>query len=122
MDARSITRLLALGRLALGAGLVAAPGRVAGGWVGAVADKHEGQVLVVGLGARDAALGLGALRALSAGHGAPDWIRAGMIADAADLVAAVRARDSLPPLAIPAVVALAGGSLALGAWLQSAVD
>ncbi|MBA3406885.1 MAG: hypothetical protein H0U06_02305 [Solirubrobacterales bacterium] len=122
MDARSITRLLALGRLALGAGLVAAPGRVAGGWVGAVADKPEGQVLVVGLGARDAALGLGALRALSAGHGAPDWIRAGMIADAADLVAAVRARDTLPPLAIPAVVALAGGSLALGAWLQSAVD
>lgn len=122
MDARSITRLLALGRLALGAGLVAAPGRVAGGWVGDVADKPEGQVLVVGLGARDAALGLGALRALSAGHGAPDWIRAGMIADAADLVAAVRARDSLPPLAIPAVVALAGGSLALGAWLQSAVD
>jgi len=122
MNARSITRLLALGRLALGAGLVAAPGRVAGGWVGGVADKPDGQVLVVGLGARDAALGLGALRALSAGHGAPDWIRAGMIADAADLVAAVRARDSLPPLAIPAVVALAGGSLVLGAWLQSAVD
>jgi hypothetical protein len=122
MDARSITRLLALGRLALGAGLIAAPGRVAGGWVGDVADKPEGQVLVAGLGARDAALGLGALRALANGHGAPDWIRAGMIADVADLVAALKARDSLPPLAIPAIVALAGGSLALGAWLQAAVD
>ena len=122
MDARSVTALLAFGRLALGAGLIAVPGRVAGGWVGGVADKPEGQVLVIGLGARDAALGLGALRALSVGHGAPDWIRAGMVADVADLAAAVKARDSLPPLAIPAVVALAGGAFVLGAWLQSAVD
>jgi hypothetical protein len=122
MDARSVTRLLAFGRLALGAGLIAAPGRVAGAWVGGVADRPEGQVLVIGLGARDAALGLGALRALSAGHGAPDWIRAGMIADVADLAAAVKARDSLPSRAIPAVVALAGGAFVLGAWLQSAVD
>ena len=45
-----------------------------------------------------------------------------MLADAADLVATLRARDSLPALAVPAVVALAGGSLVLGAWLQSAVD
>jgi hypothetical protein len=122
MDARSITRLLALGRLALGVGLLAAPGRVAGRWVGEVADRPEGQVLIAGLAARDAALGLGALRALANGHGAPDWIRAGMIADAADLVAVLRARDSLPPLATPAVVALAGGSVVVGAWLQAAVD
>jgi hypothetical protein len=122
MDARSIARLQSLGRLALGAGLVAAPGAVAGGWIGGVADKREAQALAIGLGARDVALALGALRALGAGHGAGGWVRAGMLADAADLVATLRARDRLPALAVPAVVALAGGSLVLGAWLQAAVD
>lgn len=122
MDARSLTRLIALGRLGLGAGLVVLPARVAGPWVGGVADKPQGQVVAIGLGARDAALGLGTLRALRAGHGAPDWIRAGMIADGADLLATLRHRDSLPALAAPAVAVLAGGALVLGAWLQSAVD
>ena len=122
MDARSIARLQSLGRLALGAGLMVVPGAVAGGWVGGVADKREGQALAIGLGARDVALALGALRALGTGHGAGAWLRAGMIADAADLVGTLRARDSLPPLAVPAVAALAGGSLALGAWLQFAAD
>jgi hypothetical protein len=122
MDARSIARLQSLGRLALGAGLVVAPGAVAGSWVGGIADKREGQALAVAVGARDVALALGALRALSAGHGAGSWLRAGMLADGADLVATLRARDSLPPLGAPTVAVLAGGSLLLGAWLQSAAD
>lgn len=122
MDARSIARLQSLGRLALGAGLMLAPGVVAGGWVGGVADKRAGQALAVAVGARDVALALGALRALRTGHGAGPWVRAGMLADAADLVATVRARDGVPALAVPAVAALAGGSLVLGAWLQSAAD
>lgn len=122
MDARAIARLQSLGRLAIGAGLVGAPGAIGGGWVGDVADKRAGQTLAVAVGARDAALALGALRAIRAGHGAGAWIRAGMLADGADLVATLRARDSLPPLAVPTVALLAGGSLVLGAWLQSAVD
>jgi len=122
MDPRSLVRLQALGRIALGGGMALAPGLVAGAWVGGVADKPEGQPLAVGLGARDVALGLGALRALHAGHGAGDWVRAGMVADAADLVATLRARDRLPPLAVPAVTVLAGSSVLLGVWLQSSVD
>jgi hypothetical protein len=122
MDARSIARLQSLGRLGLGAGLMVVPGVVGGGWVGGVADKRDGQALAIGLGARDVALALGALRALGAGRGAGAWVRAGMLADAADLVATLRARDSLPALAVPAVAAIAGGSLLLGAWLQYAVD
>ena len=121
MDARAIARLQALGRLGLGAGLALAPEKLAGAWVGGAADRPGGQTLAIGLGARDAALALGALRALSAGRGAGAWLRAGMVADAADLAATLRARDDLPPLAVPAVAALAGSSLLLGAWLQSAV-
>jgi hypothetical protein len=122
MNARSIARLQALGRALLGGGLVVAPGLVAGGWVGSAADKRPGQALAVGLGARDVAIALGALRAIGSGCGARPWLLAGMVADAADLAGTLRAREELPPLAVPAVAALAGGSLLLGAWLQAALD
>jgi hypothetical protein len=122
MTARTLARLQAYGRVALGGGLVLAPGLVAGGWVGGVADKRDGQALAIGLGARDVALAVGTLRALSSRRPAGPWLRAGIVADAADLVATLRARDALPPLAVPAVAAIAGGSVLLGAYLQSALD
>jgi len=122
MTARTLARLQAAGRAALGAGLAAAPGLVAGAWVGAPADRRPGQALAIGLGARDVALALGTLRALSARRGARPWLRAGIAADLGDLVATLRARDELPPLAVPVVAAVAGGSVLLGAYLQAALD
>ena len=122
MSQRTLARLQALGRLAIGGGLVVAPSVVAGGWVGGVADKRDGQALAIGLGGRDVAIALGTLRALRAGHGAGPWLRAGIVADAADLAGTLRARDQLPPLAVPVVAAIAGGSVLLGAWLQAAAD
>jgi hypothetical protein len=122
MTARTLARLQAAGRLLAGGGLTFAPGVVAGGWVGAAADKRDAQLLAIGLGARDVAIALGTLGALHSRRGASAWLRAGVLADAADLVATLRARDELPPLAVPAVVAIAGGSVLLGAYLQSALD
>ena len=122
MTARTLARLQALGRLGIGAGLVVAPGVVGGAWVGAPADERDGQVLAIGLGGRDVALALGTLRALAAGHGARPWLRAGIVADTADLVATLRARDRLAPVAVPVTVAIAGGSILLGAWLQATAD
>jgi hypothetical protein len=122
MTARTLARLQAAGRLVLGGGLAVAPGLVAGGWVGGAADTRDGQVLAIGLGGRDVAIALGTLRALQARRGAGAWLRAGVIADAADLVATLRARDSLPPLAVPAVAVIAGGSVLLGVYLQTVLD
>ena len=122
MTARTLAGLQAAGRLLLGGGLAAAPSVVAGGWVGGVADKPGGRALATGLGARDVAIAAGTLAALRNGHGARPWVRAGMLADAADLVATLRMRGALPPVAVPAVVALAGGSVALGAWLHRSLD
>jgi hypothetical protein len=122
MTPRSLARLQATGRVVLGAGIAAAPSLVAGGWVGAVADKPGGRALATGLGARDVAIALGTAAALRNGHGARPWLRAGMLADAADLVATLRARDALAPIAVPVVVAMAGGSVLLGAWLQRELD
>jgi hypothetical protein len=122
MTARTLARLQAVGRLTLGGGLALAPGAFAGAWVGGVADRRDGQVLSIGLGARDVAIALGTLRALRARRGAAAWLRAGLLADAADLVATLRAREDLPPLATPAVAAIAGGSVLLGAYLQATLD
>ncbi len=125
VDARRLAQLQALGRIAIGGFLVVAPARLGGGWVGAAADKRAGQTLAIGLGARDLALGVGQLRAVGrrrGGRGARPWIRAGIAADLGDLLGTLRARDELPPLAVPAAAAIAGGSVLLGAWLQSALD
>src|SRR5688572_16417901 len=111
METRTIARVHALGRVTFGAGLALAPGLVAGAWVGAPADRPGGQVLAIAMGGRDVAIGLGAFRAISQGRGAASWVRAGMLADSADLVATIRAGDDLPPLIVPVVGALAAGSV-----------
>jgi hypothetical protein len=122
MTPRSLARLQAAGRLALGGAVILAPGRIAGAWVGGAADTRDGQTLAIGLGARDVGIALGTLHALRGRRGAAPWLRAGIVADAADVVATLRARDSLPPLAGPVVAALAGGSVLLGAYLQATLD
>lgn len=122
MTARTLARLQAYGRVVLGGGLVLAPGLLAGGWVGAAADRRDGQALAIGLGARDVALAVGTLRALSSGRSASAWLRAGIAADAGDLYGTLRGRDTLPPLAVPVVAVIAGGSVLLGAYLQAALD
>lgn len=122
MTARTLATLQAAGRVALGGALTVAPGLVAGGWIGRRARERPAQTLAIAMGARDVAIALGTLQALRAGHGAAPWLRAGLAADAADLVATLRARDDLPPPAVPVVAAVAGGSIVLGAWLQAALD
>ena len=121
MDARTLARLHAAGRVAFGGCLTVAPAVLTGPWIGAAADGAGGRVIAQAMGARDLAIGLGALRAAGKGRGARPWVLAGMLADAADMVATLRARGALPPAA-PLVAAIAGGSVALGAWLQRAVD
>jgi hypothetical protein len=121
MDPRTLARAQALGRIAFGAGLVLAPAAVAGAWVGEPADRPGGRVLAIAMGARDLAIGVGTFRAVGRG-GASSWLRAGMLADAADLVATLRSRDDIPAPAVPATVVIAAASVVLGAWLQYALN
>jgi hypothetical protein len=122
VELRNLARLQAFGRIAIGAALTVAPERSGRAWIGEVGRRPGAGVLTTGLGARDLAIGAGIATALRRGHGANAWLRAGVLADAADLVATVRARHDLPPLAVAGVGLLAGGSVALGLWIQSAVD
>lgn len=122
MDSRTLARLHGAARLAVGAAYVAAPGLAARAWIGADGDRASVGVLARAFGARDGAIGLGVLRAVGAGHGARPWVRAGVVADTADLLATLRARDSLPALQVAGVALIAGGSVAIGLWLDRTVD
>jgi hypothetical protein len=122
MDPRTLARLHGAARLAVGAAYVAAPGLAARTWIGADGSRESVGVLARAFGARDGAIGLGVLRAVGAGYGARPWVRAGVLADAADLVATLRARESLPAPRVLGVALIAGGSVAIGAWLDRALD
>jgi hypothetical protein len=117
MDARTIAIQQAAGRAVLGAALAVAPGIAARGWLGSDASRPATQVVTTAMGARDLGIAFGVAGALRAGRGARPWLLAGVLADAADLVATVRARDTLPPLAVVGVGALAASSAAVGVWL-----
>jgi hypothetical protein len=122
MDPRTIARLIALGRVAIGATLMAAPAAVGEPWIGRPGRRRGVQVVLMAVGARDLALGLGTAWALGGGEPARAWLLAGVAADAADLVATVRHRDAIPPAAAAGVGIVAGGAAALGLWLQSELE
>ena len=116
MDATSVARLLALGRVTLGAGLTVAPALAARAWVGSDAASTAVRVLGAGFGARDVAIGAGLWRALDTGADARPWLLAGAAGDAADLLATVAARRSLPRFGRVGAAAVAATGAGLSVW------
>ena len=120
MDAPTIARAAAGGRIAIGLALLAAPGPAAKRWLGNVAERPSAQVAIAGLGSRDLILGLGTLWALGGRkRGARAWLVGSAIADTADFTSTLRAREGLSSASVIGTAAIAGGSAALFAWLQS---
>ena len=115
MDARSLARQLAVGRVVIGGALVVAPALAARGWIGDVSSTPGARALARGFGMRDVAIGAGALAALQSEGNVRDWMLAGAAADAADLVATIVARRDLPWLGRFGIGALAttGATLSL---------
>ena len=122
MDSRKIAREQALGRILVGAGLTLAPGLAGDGWFGADARRPATQVAIRALGARDLAIGLGTAYTAGQGYGTRPWLLAGILADATDFAATLKARDDLTPLAVALVGVVAGGSALLGLWLSRELD
>jgi hypothetical protein len=121
--------LVAAGRVALGVTALAWPSVPARPWVGAAADDLAARVFGRALGARDLALGLGALAVLqrpAAGPGemgsARAWIAAGALSDALDVVASVASWRELPRVGRWLVAASAGGAALVGAAAALAVQ
>jgi hypothetical protein len=117
VDARTMARDHAIGRVVVGTGMVLAPRLFATAWVGPKGVSAGTQVITAANGARDLAIGIGALRAVRTGGRAAPWLGAGVFADVVDLVATLRARDELPTSAVVSVSLVAAGSAAVGAWL-----
>jgi hypothetical protein len=110
---------VAAGRVALGLTALARPSVPARPWVGAAADDVAARVFGRALGARDIALGLGALRALRRPAAEPGsasiWVAAGALSDALDVVASLSAWRELPQPSRWLVVGSAGGAAIAGA-------
>ena len=112
MDARQLARLVAAGRIALGAGLVLAPERFTRGWLGPDSGRAGTAVAARGLGARDVALGAGALVAREPALKA--WVAGAVAADLADFLSTVTAPRPVPLSGRIGVGALALGGAVLG--------
>jgi hypothetical protein len=107
---------VAAGRVALGLAALARPDVPARPWVGASADDLSAQVFGRALGARDLALGLGALAALRQPQpAAASWLAAGALSDALDVAVTVAAWSRLPRRTRWLVAASAGGAALAGA-------
>jgi hypothetical protein len=95
MNTRSLALGLAANRVVFGAAFLVSPGRAAQSWIGPVAGSAGGGVMVRAAGARDLALGAGALAALRGSADARPWLAAHFVADAADAAATWAARREL---------------------------
>lgn len=106
---------VASGRVAIGVAALALPVVPARPWVGAAADDLAARVFGRALGARDLALGLGALAALLGDDGsAPAWVAAGALSDALDVAASLASWRELPRAGRWLVAGSAGGAALTG--------
>jgi hypothetical protein len=121
MDLRKLASTHALGRIGFGAAMLLAPGTIGRAWVGRDGARPGTRVITSGMGARDAALGLGLADALRSGRDPGPWLFVAALADAADLLSMFRARDTISTPAFVGVGALAGGSALFGLYLGRAV-
>ena len=112
---QTAARVLAAGRVLIGAALFAAPDLVAAPWVGDDARTAGARVVVRSLGARDAALGLGTLAAAGDAAQLRRWLIASSASDAADFVATLagpRSPARTAVLALAAAATLSGIAMA----------
>jgi hypothetical protein len=114
---KALAATLALNRIAFGLGYLVRPEQARTSWIGRAARKPGAQVMIRSQGARDVALGAGALRALARGEDRElrAWATAHAACDVVDLVATWTARDRLPKRRARLAMGIAGASTLVGA-------
>ena len=122
MSARDLARVLAAGRIAIGAALLCAPRLALGMWIGREAATGAAAAPARALGIREVVLGSMALHAPDIPRGGPDLLRALALCDAVDLLTTVAARRSLPGRAAAFIVALAATAAAAQLWVAAQLD
>ena len=119
---KTLAIVLGLARGAFGAGLFAAPSKVASGWLEKDAARPRAQVAIRGLGARDIAISAGTVAAALDGAPLRPWLLASVGSDMGDIAATFAAGKSLGDRARFGTLALAGLSIAAGAGLALTAD
>jgi hypothetical protein len=114
MSPRNVARGIAAGRVLFGAAMIAAPGAVMRGWIGADAARPGAQALTRGFGARDVILGGLTLHTIGRPGVGPRMVATCAVADVADLAATLVARRELPRTGVAATVVVAGGAAIAG--------
>ena len=122
VDVRDLAKSNAIGRIAIGAGLVVAPALAARVWVGDDAEAPGAQVLASALGVRDLALGLGVLLAMKNDAPVRGWLEGAALADAVDFAATVRAGSAIPKASRLGVMAIAAVSAVQCAVIARSID
>lgn len=115
MDTRSLALGLAANRVLFGAAFLVVPGRAAKSWIGPAAASAGGGVMVRAAGARDLALGAGALAALRGAADARPWLAAHLVSDATDAAATWAARRELGIARTAYAMFMASASAAIAA-------
>jgi hypothetical protein len=101
--------LISLGRFLFGVAFIAEPKLMDRAWIGKQARLPGAQLLARAVGARDLALGLGGLQALTRNDGsARPWLVAAAACDAVDFGATWTAGRGIPRQARSGVLAIAG--------------
>jgi hypothetical protein len=123
MNPRAMLTGLVVGRLAIGAALVAKPqSQIGTGWVGEDAKRPTSAVAFRAVGARDMALALGTFATRRSGGPLRPWLLAATLADATDLVATFAAGKAVPARSKALIALLAGGAIAQQLALARAVE
>lgn len=122
-QARQAATALAGVRAGIGVAGIVAPKLVLRPWVGGELGGQSGaKLLGRSLGARDLALGLGAILAERHDVAVRGWIEAGALADGGDLAATLAAFKALPKVSRWAVLALITGAVVAGGLIAPCVD
>jgi len=108
---RMLAGLISFGRFLFGVAFIAQPKLMDRGWIGKQARLPGAQVLARAVGARDLALGLGGLQAVTRNDGsAQPWLSAAALCDAIDFGATWAAGRGIPRQARIGVLAIADSS------------
>jgi hypothetical protein len=122
MEDETLALTLSRCRIAVGIAAAVAPGLATRMMGGRRDPDRIARLLARMLGARDIALGLGAVIALDRGKPVRGWLEAGALTDSADCVACVLAREDMPPIAFGAAAGLGAGLAGLGVFLSRRLD
>ena len=114
---RRIIKISGYARATFGVAMIAAPGIVGNGWIGADGKRRGVKALTRALGIRDLLIGAGAILAVNEQRDLRRWVEFSMVADGMDAAATLLALPAIPTPKGVLAVALAGGWTATAAWI-----